>query len=263
MEPGCETPDRVLEESVPPVSGDARRFARLARHLAENGDRSTAGQAIAEAAVEVVGCTCAAVAHLERGDRVRFGIPGAGVGSIVTRIAAIVDEVGEAPALTAVDRLEVMVSADLTREPRWPEYAARVVAQTPIRSVMVFPLHLHTQTFGVLVLYADRPGFFVAGKADLAAVYADHATVVLARALAAEQSTNLRVALESNRAIGQAIGILMSRYRIREADAFDILRLASQATHRKVREIAQDVVVQGDIPDYLEGRPSLPDRHPA
>lgn len=73
----------------------------------------------------------------------------------------------------------------------------------------------------------------------------------LAAALEAERNKtqNLTVALESNREIGQAIGILMARRRITSEQAFDRLRAVSQRTHRKLRELAEDVVETG----ILEG----------
>ena len=55
--------------------------------------------------------------------------------------------------------------------------------------------------------------------------------------------------LDSNREIGVALGILMSRHLITQAQAFDLLRMASQHTHRKLREIATEVAETGML-DY-------------
>jgi hypothetical protein len=69
----------------------------------------------------------------------------------------------------------------------------------------------------------------------------------LEAALAAERnmSANLQVALASNREIGQAIGILMSTYKLTSQQGFDLLRLASQHTHRKLRDVALEVCETG------------------
>jgi AmiR/NasT family two-component response regulator len=56
---------------------------------------------------------------------------------------------------------------------------------------------------------------------------------------------NLIKAQASNREIGMAMGVLMSRHRLTQAQAFDLLRMASQHTHRKLREIAAEVVETG------------------
>jgi ABC-type uncharacterized transport system substrate-binding protein len=59
---------------------------------------------------------------------------------------------------------------------------------------------------------------------------------------------NLEIALQSNRHIGMAIGILMANERITEEQAFELLRAASQSQHRKLRELAEAVLFTGVIP---------------
>jgi ANTAR domain-containing protein len=59
---------------------------------------------------------------------------------------------------------------------------------------------------------------------------------------------NLETALQTNRRIGVAIGILMSRHGLSEDDAFALLAKASQLTNRKLRDIAEEVAYQGDLP---------------
>lgn len=68
-------------------------------------------------------------------------------------------------------------------------------------------------------------------------------------ALAVEQAacraTNLETALASNREIGQAIGVLMATHKLTSEQAFGLLRVASQNSNRKLRDIAEDVVQTG------------------
>lgn len=59
---------------------------------------------------------------------------------------------------------------------------------------------------------------------------------------------NLETALQTNRRIGVAIGILMSRRGVSEADAFNLLAKASQLANRKLRDVAEEVVYEGDLP---------------
>ncbi|HZZ97211.1 MAG TPA: ANTAR domain-containing protein [Jatrophihabitantaceae bacterium] len=68
------------------------------------------------------------------------------------------------------------------------------------------------------------------------------------RRRADETAANLQIALASNRRIGTAVGILMARHRITDDTAFDLLRVTSQRTHRKLRDIADDVVLTGALP---------------
>jgi hypothetical protein len=53
---------------------------------------------------------------------------------------------------------------------------------------------------------------------------------------------DLTTALESNRDIGAAIGIVMVTRGIESQAAFDLLRRASQSRHTKLRDVARDVV---------------------
>ncbi len=71
----------------------------------------------------------------------------------------------------------------------------------------------------------------------------------LARALHVQRvrTANLEEALATNREIGQAIGILMATDQITADQAFEQLRSASQHLHRKLREIAADVVQTGTL----------------
>jgi hypothetical protein len=62
-------------------------------------------------------------------------------------------------------------------------------------------------------------------------------------------TANLQLALASNRRIGTAIGILMAHRRITDSAAFELLREASQRDHRKLRDIAEDVILTGALPD--------------
>jgi signal transduction histidine kinase/DNA-binding response OmpR family regulator len=64
---------------------------------------------------------------------------------------------------------------------------------------------------------------------------------------------NLRAALASNRQIGAAIGILMQQHKVTENDGFELLRRASQTTNRKLRDIADEVVLTGVLPSNPGG----------
>jgi AmiR/NasT family two-component response regulator len=59
--------------------------------------------------------------------------------------------------------------------------------------------------------------------------------------------TDLQAALESNRRIGIAIGILMTRLRITDEAAFDLLRRASNDRNVKLRQVAEEVIYTGAL----------------
>ena len=62
-----------------------------------------------------------------------------------------------------------------------------------------------------------------------------------------DQNRQLREALESNRVIGVAVGIIMSQQGLDRDRAFQTLRTQSQRHNRKVRELAELVALTGDV----------------
>jgi len=64
---------------------------------------------------------------------------------------------------------------------------------------------------------------------------------------AEERASNLQKALASNRQIGVAMGVLMARQNLTEEQAFAVLREASQRGNRKLRDIADEVVLTGQL----------------
>lgn len=61
------------------------------------------------------------------------------------------------------------------------------------------------------------------------------------------QVTHLKAALQSNRRIGIAMGIVMSQLRISDDEAFAALRQVSQRTNRKLHDVAEDVIYAGHL----------------
>ena len=71
---------------------------------------------------------------------------------------------------------------------------------------------------------------------------------VIALDQAARREDRLRDAIEGQKLIGQAVGILVERHRILPDEAFDRLRAASQRRNLKLREIARRMIETGEEP---------------
>jgi hypothetical protein len=87
-------------------------------------------------------------------------------------------------------------------------------------------------------------------EVQLATAFADLAAVAIDRAALREQTQSLAIGLESNRLIGTAIGIVMANRRTTYGVAFDMLKTCSQHTNRKLRQIADEVVLTGELPAH-------------
>jgi AmiR/NasT family two-component response regulator len=103
-------------------------------------------------------------------------------------------------------------------------------------------------TLGALTLCAEKPHAF--GRQSIAVATALVAHAAVAYRVTRQQNTidNLRIALATSRMIGTAIGILKARNDISADEAFDLLRWSSQRKHRKLRDIAEEVVETGRLP---------------
>ncbi|HJQ42081.1 MAG TPA: ANTAR domain-containing protein [Jatrophihabitantaceae bacterium] len=62
-----------------------------------------------------------------------------------------------------------------------------------------------------------------------------------------EKIRELETALITSRRIGTAVGIVMATYKVTDEAAFDLLVMASQNGHVKLREIAQQVIDTGEL----------------
>jgi hypothetical protein len=63
-----------------------------------------------------------------------------------------------------------------------------------------------------------------------------------------EENSHLQRGMTSGRMIGAAIGILMSQNKVTRDQAFDLLRLRSQHSNRRLRDIAEELVDTGLLP---------------
>jgi hypothetical protein len=61
------------------------------------------------------------------------------------------------------------------------------------------------------------------------------------------EASHLKRALHHSRDIGAAVGVLMSRHRVTQEEAFQLLRRASQDQNRKLHEISLDVLRVGEL----------------
>jgi GAF domain-containing protein len=142
------------------------------------------------------------------------------------------------------DRHGVLVQ-DTQTESRWPTWAA-IAATIGYRSMIGVPLDTTERTIGTLNLYDSRPHHFATADLQVAHILARHAAIALSRV---RESDNLWRAIDSRKLIGQAQGILMERYDLDDARAFEVLRRYSQDHNVKLREVAQRVVDTRTLPD--------------
>jgi GAF domain-containing protein len=139
---------------------------------------------------------------------------------------------------------------DVRSETRWPGYTARVL-ETGAHAVVGVPMVAFGATIGVLNVYRPDPGPWAPAQVHAAEALAAIAAAVIAHSdqihAQEELRRNLEAAIASHDVIGQAKGILMARYGMNAEDAFSLLRGMSQRSNRRLRDIAEHIVTQGDL----------------
>lgn len=181
----------------------------------------------------------------------------------VRTIDAIQYELGSGPCVDAVLAQTIYNSADLRSDQRWPEFGRLAVERTGIVSMLSSRFYVEADgaVIAALNLYSHRVGAFDQRSEATIHLLATHGALAVAKVTAEEKSRNLMRALETSREIGTAMGILMAREKITREQAFDLLRIASQRTHRKLAAIAAEVADTGALPDAAQA-PITPARPP-
>ena len=161
----------------------------------------------------------------------------------------------EGPCLNCLREGSVLRSRDLGADERFPSYGPRA-AERGARSALSLPLAADVRTVGALNLYSRRPDAFDRDALGLGELLAAHAALAVQAAMAyyssRELAAQMRAAMSSRALIEQAKGVLVERERISVERAFDRLVEQSQASNRKLRDVAADVVAQASSP-VVEG----------
>jgi transcriptional regulator with GAF, ATPase, and Fis domain len=162
-------------------------------------------------------------------------------GELPEQVDALQSETGQGPCLDAVFEEQTVRVPDMRTEQRWPEFARRA-ADLGAASMLSFQLYVEGDNLGALNLYARTPGAFDDESEQIGLLVASHAAVAFADARKLE---HVRTAIDTRDLIGQAKGILMERHKITAQQAFRILSRASQSSHRKLHDLAEELTQTG------------------
>ncbi|MGN6780514.1 MAG: GAF and ANTAR domain-containing protein [Marmoricola sp.] len=145
----------------------------------------------------------------------------------------------EGPCYDAATDSVHVASPHLAADPRFPRYA-EVANAHGIQSQAGVRLFDAKGSHGALNLYSRSVGSFQDLEA-LAELFAHQAAIALEYA---RHVDNLQQAIQTRQVIGQAVGMVMERYKLGEARAFAVLTRLSQEANVKLREIAQGIVAE-------------------
>lgn len=172
-------------------------------------------------------------------------------------VAGQVDELqyllAEGPCLTALADKTVVRVDDIAEETRWPGFT-KLACAYDIRSCLALPLFAGAKMIGALTLYSPHRQAFGTREIERIEHFTRSASRALAVAVRLASYTalvdQLRASLSTRAAIDQALGVIMAQNRCSQAEAFAVLRGASQRRNVKLRQLAEEIVanVSGQRP---------------
>ncbi|SCK33405.1 GAF domain-containing protein [Streptomyces sp. WMMB 714] len=221
----------------------AKNLAQMARDLlAQDSVQKTLDRIVEHAVSLIDGCEAAGIMAVQNGSIQTL----AATSDVVRASDRIQGDVGEGPCFDAARvPQEVYRIADMTETvERWPRYAPEA-RKLGVGSMMGFLLYTEEDNLGALDIYSSRPNAFSKASEDIGWMLASHAAVAFS---SARTHAQLHAAMESRHSIGEAIGIVMERYKLDEDQAFAVLRKSSQDRNVKLREIVRTVTETGEIP---------------
>jgi GAF domain-containing protein len=138
---------------------------------------------------------------------------------------------------------------DACTEDRWPEYVP-VFLDGGALSVLAAPVPA-AQLTAALNVYARTARAFTDDDRSALVQFAAYAAAALTNMDALQDARdlaeNLQKAMEFRSVIEQAKGILIERHKLTADQAFRLLTDASMHTNRKVRDVAEDLVLTGEL----------------
>jgi GAF domain-containing protein len=165
--------------------------------------------------------------------------------AFVAKVDAAQHGLGEGPCISAAREGVTFISGSLSDDPRWPRFGSRA-ARSGVHSALALPLVTPDEVVGALNVYAHAPHVFDERAAELGEIFAVPAAIAVqnARELANTRRLvdRLQTALDERMVIERAVGIVMSRTGVEEAEALARLVKRSQHEHTKLLQVASTLV---------------------
>jgi GAF domain-containing protein len=218
----------------------ARSIAEAARTLNKPRSLDDTLQTIVEVACNSVpGFDHVGIATLEKKGAVETR---AFTGDLVLPLDKVQYALREGPSSAALQGEEAVSVSSLRREERWPRYVRRAL-EAGVRSQLAVKLYLDEGTLGGISFYSTVSDEVSDDAQALAGLFATHAAIALGHA---QERQSLNEGLQTRKAIGEALGILMERYGMNEDRAFAFLVRASSHSNIKLRVVAEELVQEAN-----------------
>ncbi len=219
------------------------RLVELARDLQAETHVDDTAEVITRALVDWIGQDVSAgVSMVHRHRRIDTLAP---TSEVAKRGDALQYQLGEGPCIDAVWDHHQVHAEDLSTDERWPTWAPTVAKDLDVHSMLCTRLFTRQDTLGALNIYSPhRFAFDEEVREDIMAMAA-HAAVAVAAVL---QIEGLTLAVDRRTTIGTGLGIVMERFDLDQARAFDVLRRLSSQGNRKLYDVAKEITTTRAVP---------------
>ena len=209
--------------------------ARLLSKALTPGDLDHTLRQITTAAVEVLPMVdFASITVLHSDGKLGTAAP---TDDVLLTVDAAQYELREGPCYQAATDSVHVVSPDLANDDRFPRYAG-VAMSVGINAQAGIRLFDAPKSQGALNLYSTTLGAFKDFE-TLSALFTHQAATAIAYA---QEINDLQQAIHTRGTIGQAVGIVMERYKLNDERAFAFLTRLSQDHNIKLRRVAEEIV---------------------
>ncbi|GLP83620.1 hypothetical protein TUM20984_50400 [Mycobacterium antarcticum] len=211
------------------------RMADLARTMRRDRSLESVLDEVTAAAVELIpGVDTAGILLIKRGGFESLST----TSDLPHQLDILQMTFDEGPCVQAALADTVVRTNDFRAEERWPKYSPAVV-EIGVLSGLSFKLYTADRTAGALNLFGFQPNDWDVDAESIGSILAAHAAAAI---VATQEERQLNAALLSRDQIGQAKGIVMSRFGVDSVRAFEMLRQLSQESNVKLVDIAQRVI---------------------
>jgi hypothetical protein len=173
--PPAAADDRVQESAA--LAELAEAFTALVRTLATDEDvTAMTPRRIIQLAVDCMPrVQHAAVVAVQGGEARSI----AATSDLPARVDRIRSATGQGPGLDVLEANELVVSNELAGDPRWPSFAARVVDELGVRSIVSYRLYLGPHDRAALSFYSDWPHAFDNLAITTGAIFAAYCSLAM------------------------------------------------------------------------------------
>ena len=153
--------------------------------------------------------------------------------------------VGQSVSGRVVEKKQAIQVRDVTKDPlyNYPDIAR----QESLKSLLSVPLMVSDKIIGVLNCYTEEEKIFSKEEIQLVQTVANQAAVMIEHGWVVAEEAEVRLALETKKAIDGAKRVLMKRHRMNEEEAHRFIQKSSMDKNRPQKEVAEAILMAADL----------------